>query len=142
MFTPWKFDIAMKNSEQGRPLVLVVDGEQKVLDSIESVLRQGGIRCCCCTTCEEAVAAAAAAPPDLIVCDLNLHGEGGLQTCQRILLQPGLEAVPVMYLSGAQLPDVIRRSHAAGNGIYCLRKPFAPRVLLELIDQALGVSQG
>ena len=45
-----------------------------------------------------------------------------------------------MFLSGAQLPDIIRRSDAAG-GIYCLRKPFDAQVLTELIDQALGVPQ-
>jgi len=44
--------------------------------------------------------------------------------------------VPVMFLSGAQIPDIIRRSHAAG-GTYYLRKPFDPEVLLELIQKAL-----
>ena len=90
---------------------------------------------------EEAVAAAQETPPNLIICDVNLQGEGGLETCQRIKSLPGLEDVPVMFLSGAQLPDIIRRSHEAG-GIYCLRKPFDPDVLMELIDQALGVPAG
>jgi CheY-like chemotaxis protein len=43
-----------------------------------------------------------------------------------------------MFLSGAQIPDVIRRAHAAG-GVYYLRKPFDPPVLLELVDKALWV---
>ena len=45
-----------------------------------------------------------------------------------------------MFLSGAQLPDIIRRSHAA-EGIYCLRKPFDPAVLVELIGR-VSVSAG
>ena len=58
-------------------------------------------------------------------------------TCRQINQQPGLEDVPVMFLSGAQLPDIIRRSHQAG-GTYCLRKPFDPTVLVELIDRTLA----
>jgi len=97
------------------------------------------LECCCCGTAEEATAAALANPPDMIVCDWHLHGEDGVETCRQIKRQPGLEAAPVMFLSGAQRPDVIRRAHVVDNGVYCLRKPFAPMVLLELIDQALTV---
>ena len=43
-----------------------------------------------------------------------------------------------MFLSGMQLPDIIRRNYSAGS-TYCLRKPFDSAVLLELIDQSLGV---
>ena len=122
---------------QQRPLVLVVDGEQGVLEKTATVLGKAGFGCRCCATAEAAATAARAAPPDLIVCDLNLNGENGLEACRRIKEYPGLEDVPVMLLSGAQLPDVIGGSHAAGGG-YCLRKPFSPAVLIELIDQALS----
>ena len=127
----------MKDSGQSRPLVLVVDQRREVLDEITTVLGGADFSCRCCTTAEEAIAAAETDPPDLIVCDLNLHGENGLDTCRRIKRRPGMENVPVMLLSGAQLPDVIRRSHPDGC-IYCLRKPPAPKVFIELIDQALG----
>ena len=129
----------IKDFGQDRPLVLVVDGEQNVLEKISEVLREAKFGCRCCVTADEAIAAALACPPDLIVCDWNLDGENGVETCQRIKQQPGLAEVPVMFLSSAQRPDVIRRSLDAGAGVYCLRKPFAATVLVELIDQALGV---
>ena len=127
----------MDDTQQARPLVLVVDGEQGVLDTMATLLSEAGFGCRCCTTAEAAVSAARATPPDLIVCDLNLGGENGLETCRQMKEYPGLEDVPVMFLSGAQLPDVVSGSRAAG-GSYCLRKPFAPAVLVELIDQALA----
>jgi CheY-like chemotaxis protein len=107
------------------------------LDEVAAVLSRAHIACQCCTTAEEAISAAQATPPDLILCDANLQGESGMDLYERIRQLPGLEGVPVMFLSGAQLPDIIRRSHAAG-GIYCLRKPFDPAVLIELIDQAMA----
>ncbi len=131
----------MKDFRNEQPLVLVVDDDREVWDKVTAVLSGAKFACHCCATAEEAMAAAAATPPDLILCNVNLQGESGLETCHRIKRQPGLEGVPVMFLSGVQLPDIIRRSDAAG-GIYCLRKPFDANVLIELIDRALGVPQG
>jgi CheY-like chemotaxis protein len=58
--------------------------------------------------------------------------------CEQLKQQTGLSDVPVMFLSGAQIPDIIRRSHAAG-GTYYLRKPFDPHVLVELVDKAMWI---
>jgi DNA-binding response OmpR family regulator len=131
-----------KSFGQERPSVLVIDGEQEVLDEISEALTEAEFGCRCCATADEAVAAALASPPDLIVCDWNLDGENGVETCQQIKRQPGLAEVPVMFLSSAQRPDVVRRSLGDGAGVYCLRKPFAATVLVELIDQAIGVAGG
>jgi CheY-like chemotaxis protein len=130
----------MKDFGNEQPLVLVVDDDRDVLDKVTSALSQANLTCRCCTTCEEAIAAAQEAHPDLILCDVNLHGESGLDLYERLMQQPGMKQVPVMFLSGAQLPDIIRRRYAAG-GTYCLRKPFDAGVLVELIDQALGVPE-
>jgi CheY-like chemotaxis protein len=126
---------------QELPLVLVIADEAALLEQMTSLLAAAEFGCRCCTTTDEAVEAAQETSPGLIVCDVNLQGEGGLETCRRIKELPGMEDVPTMFLSGMQLPDIIRRSHEAG-GIYCLRKPFDPKVLTELIDQALGAAAG
>jgi hypothetical protein len=44
--------------------------------------------------------------------------------------------VPVMFLSGGQIPDIIRR-HDSGGGAYYIRKPFDSNVLLQLVDRTL-----
>ncbi len=126
----------MKQLQREQPLVLVVDDETEVLDEVAAVLSAAGFACQCCTNSEDALATAEASPPDLIISDINLHGQSGLQMCERIKQMPALKDVPVMFLSGAQIPDIIRRSHAVG-GTYYLRKPFDPEVLVELIDKAL-----
>lgn len=119
-----------------RPHVLVVDDEPAVLEEVAQVLQEASFECQCCTTPEAALAAAELAPPDLIISDINLGGQSGLAMCEQIKSQHALGDVPVMFLSGAQIPDIVRRSHAAG-GTYYLRKPFDPEVLVELIDNAL-----
>jgi len=74
--------------------------------------------------------------PDLIVSDINLDGESGLELCRQIKELPDLASVPVMFLSGAPIPDIVQQAHAAG-GTYYLRKPFDPTVLIDLVEKAL-----
>ncbi|MDY0168003.1 MAG: response regulator [Thermoguttaceae bacterium] len=123
-------------TSQESPLVLVVDDEQSVLDEVAAALQADGFRCTLCTTPADALAKALAEPPELIISDINLHGHSGLEMCEEIKSHAELHDVPVMFLSGAQIPDIIRRSHAAG-GTYYLRKPFDPEVLVELVHKAL-----
>ena len=126
----------MKLMKSKPPLILVVDDETDVLDEVASVLTGANFACRCCTNAEDALAAVQSAPPDLIISDINLHGQSGLQMCEQIKQTAALADVPVMFLSGAQIPDIIRRSHTAG-GTYYLRKPFDPDVLMELVEKAL-----
>lgn len=120
--------------------MLVVDDEQQVLEEVAEVLKRANFDCHCCTTPEAAIASAELDPPDLIISDINLGGKSGLAMCERIRTNATLDDVPVMFLSGAQIPDIIRRAHAAG-GTYYLRKPFDPDVLVELIDKAMWMPQ-
>jgi CheY-like chemotaxis protein len=73
---------------------------------------------------------------DLIVCDVNLRGASGLELCRELRRLPGMEDVPLMFVSRSQLPDIVRRSHEAG-GAYYLRKPLDPDVLCDLVSKAL-----
>jgi CheY-like chemotaxis protein len=122
------------------PLILVIDNEQEVLNEVTAAFSSAGWSCCCCTRADDALAAAQKSQPDLILCDMSLLGKSGPETCRQIKQQPGLEDVPVMFLSTAQTPDIIRRSHLSG-GVYCVRKPFDPGVLVELIESALRTPQ-
>ena len=126
----------MKTLQQKQPLILLVDDEPEVLNELTVILADAGFECRCCTTADAAIEEAKAHPFELIISDINLHGRSGLEMCEQIKRNESLCDVPVMFLSGAQIPDIIRRSHAVG-GTYYLRKPFDPDVLLELIEKAL-----
>jgi len=115
---------------------LVIEEKQEILQQVTSALASGNYSSCCCTTAEGALAAAEETPPDLIISATSLNGESGLELCERIKQHQGLETAPVMYLSGGQIPDIIRR-HDHMGGSYYLRKPFDPDVLLELVDKSM-----
>jgi CheY-like chemotaxis protein len=130
-------DVAFSGHEKLR--ILAIADAPEVLEKITIAL-ESDFFCQCCSTAQEAFEAVRSSPPALILCDLHLRGESGQEIFEQVKGRPGMEDVPVMFLSGSQLPDVVRRSPAAGMGVYCLRKPFSPQVLLELVDQALGAA--
>jgi CheY-like chemotaxis protein len=126
----------MNNAACDQFMVLLIDEKQDVLQSVASTLSAAHYATCCCTSAGAALAAAQQNPPSLIISATNLAGLSGVELCHRIKQRPGLEAVPVMFLSAGQIPDIIRRRDPSG-GTYYLRKPFEPHVLLKLVDKAL-----
>lgn len=126
----------MSTSSQETAVVLVVDNDPLTLTAVAAALHLVGYECHCARDCEAALKAARYLDLDLIICDVNLGGEIGFELIDEIRKIPDAADVPVMFVSSSQLPDIIRRSHDAG-GVYYLRKPFDPDVLLELVDKAL-----
>ena len=116
--------------------VLVIDDEQVVIDEVVNFLCQNGYSPTVCMNTEAALQAAATDDFDLIISDINIGSENGLELCQQIHELKNTHDTPVIFLSGAQIPDIVRRSRSAG-GTYYIRKPFDPDVLVEILDKAL-----
>lgn len=117
-----------------RTVILVVDNDPLMLTGVAAVLHMRGYECHCARDRAAALKASAQQPLDLVVCDIELGRDNGFDVYQAIeRMHPGL---PAVFASSGQLPDVVRKSHASG-GVYCLRKPFDPDLLIELVEQAL-----
>jgi len=126
----------MYTMPQDPAVILVIDGDALTLTGVAAVLDMAGYECHCARDAEAATKAARSLPLDLIICDVNLEGQSGLDLVHELRNEYGQQDVPVLFVSSAQLPDIIRRAHDAG-GTYYLRKPFDPDVLLELVGKAL-----
>ena len=122
---------------QAQAVVLVIESDHEIVAGLAIALGRAGYSARCCRDAEAALDFVDHTSPDLIIADVNLQGASGIQLCDRIRQRDGLGEVPVMFLSAAQGPDIIRRSYATGAAYY-LRKPLDPDVLLELIDKALA----
>lgn len=116
--------------------ILIIDGDPLTLMGTAAVLDLAGYVCHCARDRQTAVNAARTIGLDLVICDVHLGEQSGLELCRELRLLPGMQDVPVMFVSTSQLPDIVRRSHEAG-GAYYLRKPLDPSVLVELVGKAL-----
>lgn len=121
---------------QDKANILVIDDDPDIIAGLAKALSAAGYVAHCCRDAEGAIECIRRITPDLVISDINLNGANGLQLCERLKKEEGLGDVPFMFLSGAQIPDIIRRSHEVG-ATYYLRKPFDHHVLLELVDKAL-----
>ena len=126
----------MSSTSQEPAVILIIDDDAVTLTGVAAVLNMSGYECHCARDREAATKGVRTLALDLILCDVNLGGESGLTLCRDLRNEPGMDEVPVMFMSSAQIPDIVRRSHEAG-GAYYLRKPFDPEVLIELVAKAL-----
>ena len=117
-------------------VILIIDNDPLTMTGLAAILDMSGYECHCARGPEAALKAVRTLPLDLILCDVNLGGESGIELCQELREQPGMDDVPLMFMSSNQGADIVRRSSDAGAAYY-LRKPFEPEVLLELVGKAL-----
>jgi two-component system chemotaxis response regulator CheY len=116
--------------------VLLIDDDPFALAATAALLEAAGYRVYQARERLPALKVARAAALDLVICDVNLGGQSGLELCREVRKLPGMLDVPMMFISSTQVPDIVRRSHEAG-GAYYLRKPLDPEVLLDLVGKAL-----
>ena len=116
--------------------VLAIDEEAEMLTRIATILEGAGHACQCASDVEAAQAATTRQQPDLIIANVNLAGRSGSAVCEQLKAQAGIRDVPVLFLSSAQVPDVVRRAGAGGLGVYYLRKPFNASVLVQLVEKS------
>ena len=117
-------------------VILIVDADPLTLTGTAAMLDMAGYECHCAGDANAAKKAARALDLDLIICDVSIDGERGLDLCRELRLENNNADASLLFVSGHQAPDIIRRTHDAG-GAYYLRKPFDPEVLVELVGTAL-----
>ena len=118
-----------------RPLVLVVDDDADIADSIGDVLRGGGYDVEQVGDGSAALAAAARSTPGLILLDWRLPSEPAGSALVRKLRDACGARVPVVVLSAD--PQSLHEARAAQVADY-LPKPFDVRDLLQLVDEHCG----
>ncbi len=117
--------------------ILFIDDEPETFTDLAEILSRNGFSCRCAKDGGTARELALQSAPDLIISDINLGGQSGLELCASLKdAHHALIDVPVIFLSAAQIPHIIRRAREAGGTFY-LRKPVDPDVLIELVDKAL-----
>jgi DNA-binding response OmpR family regulator len=130
--------LARQIASAARKTVLVIEHDQSIRSAVAEIFEAAGHAVIACLCEEEAIEQVHSNSPHMVVAEMNLAGQSGLDICRHLREQPGMQDVPWIFLSGWQGPDIIRRTHDSVAAYY-LRKPFDPDVLLELVENALGV---
>jgi signal transduction histidine kinase/ActR/RegA family two-component response regulator len=118
--------------------VLVVEDDLATRDLLANVLRQNGYVVLEATNGEAGRRVAEREQPDLILLDLVLPEQAGIETLRALRRQPDTRTIPNVVVSGSatELEEV--GELADGR----LAKPFDAAVVLAAIDRSLAQSQG
>jgi DNA-binding response OmpR family regulator len=116
--------------------ILVVDDEVHIIRILSDTLTRRGYDVVTGADGREAVELALAEHPDLIFLDVMMPNMSGFEACQVLRRDHGLE-VPIFLLTARGQERDVAEGEAAGATCY-LTKPFSPRRLADLVDEALA----
>ncbi|MBF7015036.1 response regulator (plasmid) [Novosphingobium resinovorum] len=117
-----------------RPMVLVVDDDQDIRDSLTDMFDSVGMGTTAFGTTAEMLGAPLPDGPSCLVLDLRLPGSSGLDL-QAQLASQGVD-IPIIFITGhADVPTSVRAMKA--GALDFLSKPFREQELLDAVSDAL-----
>lgn len=103
--------------------ILVVDDDAEVLGTLERALQREGHRIATATSAAQARERIAADLPDLVVLDIMMPEESGLDLCAELRAEDGYRTLPILFVTAmGRTEDVVRGLDAGGDDY--LTKPF------------------
>ena len=118
-----------------KPLILVVDDDQPILELMRSVLSEFGFEPATACSGEEALAKAAKTRPDLVLLDIQMPGMSGEQVVERLRSDPTVDGVPILMVSGHPMTGDEARALGADGTVH---KPFELSALIDTIRKHLA----
>ena len=122
-----------------RAVVFVIDDDESMRRSLDSLLRSVGLDVRLFSSAQEFTHAKRPDAPGCLVLDVRLPGMSGL-TFQEELAKAGI-ALPVIFLTGHGDVPMTARAMKAGAAEF-LTKPFDEQVLLDAIHAAIERDRG
>ena len=81
---------------------------------------------------EAGVTAAREARPDLVIMDIQLPKQSGLEATRELRADPATAGIPIIVITSFALAGDEEKAREAGAAAY-LAKPYSPRELLQMI---------
>ena len=116
------------NDADSIPHVLVVDDDQRLRDLLRRYLSEHGFRVTTAENASDAREKLSVISPDLMVLDVMMPGETGLELVQALRASAGAD-LPVLLLTARGSPEDRIAGFEAGADDY-LGKPFEPKELV------------
>jgi CheY-like chemotaxis protein len=116
--------------------LLLVDDEPSTLNGFAEYLRGCGFNVLLASTGHDALTLAMTCSLDVVVLDLGLPDIDGWEVARQLKASPQTAAVPIIALTGSDLPHERVSAMRAGCDRH-LAKPCAPADLLDAIRRSL-----
>jgi DNA-binding response OmpR family regulator len=120
-----------------RPIVLVVDDESAIADTITEILSRSGYAAMAAYDGNDALETALLTPPELLITDVMLPGMTGIELA--ITIRRIFPDCKILLCSGqAAALDLMTSARNEGHHFTLLTKPVHPRDMLSRVAEVLG----
>jgi len=119
-----------------RPVVLVVDDEAVIADTLSEILVRSGYMSVVAYDAESALETALLMPPEMLITDVVLPGMSGIElaiTVKRVF--PDCKIV--LFSGQAACAELLARADKSGHHFTLLEKPLHPKDLLAHVSKSL-----
>lgn len=116
--------------------ILVVDDDLMNLRIVEMMLGKQ-FQVSCVTSGAEALEFLKEQKPDLILLDLRMPQMDGFQVLEQLKAEEGYQAIPVVFLTGEEDPEV-RKQGLEKGALDFITKPFVKDSMLQCVSRILG----
>jgi DNA-binding response OmpR family regulator len=113
--------------------VLTVDDAPEALALLGRVLTRAGYAVESADDGVRAVEMAIERRPDLVLLDMQMPRQDGLETCRLLKARPETESIPVIFVTAGDDAESFARAYAAGAGDF-LTKPYVPEQVLARVS--------
>jgi DNA-binding response OmpR family regulator len=117
--------------------VLLIDDHAAVREGYALFLAAAGFEVLQAATGEQALAMVESSSPQVVVLDLGLPDIDGWEVARRIRANPDVGGLPIIALTGSDLPHERISSMRAGCDRH-LGKPCMPGILIDTIRSCVG----
>ena len=120
-----------------KPLILVVDDEQDIVELVKYRLEQAGYDVATASDGKQGLKLAREMAPDLAVLDVMMPQLDGYEVTEKIRSDKKISAMPVILLTARVQEQDVQRGFDAGADDY-IKKPFSPKELRSRVQAVLG----
>lgn len=117
--------------------VLIVDDDRLVADTLSLVFRSNGFQTEACYSAAEALERARSFAPELLLCDVTMPEETGLQLAEKVHTEMPECKVLMLTAYAGNLAKVELYSAKTKRPLKLLSKPCRPELLLEEVEALL-----
>jgi CheY-like chemotaxis protein len=134
---PWRNAVYLTGPQ--RPVLLVVDDERIIADTLSLILSRNGYEVMTAYDGMGALELVSGLAPDLVITDVVMPGMTGIELA--ITLRKTIPTCKVLLFSGqAATIDLLDEAHLAGEDFAILAKPVPPAQMLRRVSECLTTS--
>lgn len=118
------------------PRILIVDDEPDVVEILSYNLKKHHYTVYTASEGSEGIRQAHEHRPDLIILDIRMPGQNGIEACRVLKQDALLRDIPVLFLTADSDEYTTMRAAEAG-GEHFVTKPIRPGIILGLVREIL-----